>query len=67
MDDAFDFVVIIDYREVGKAGFIEFVESKRAKDVFTVDEDHFGFGYHELSDGTFVKTHNGGDAVAVAI
>ena len=65
MNDTFDVVTGIDNWEIGEAGFVEFVENEGAEDLFAIDEDHFGFLDHELSDRASVKTHNGGDAVAI--
>ncbi len=65
MDDAFDFVVVVDNREVGKARFVKLIEDERTKDFFIINEDHFGFWYHEFTDFAIIKTHNGGDTVTI--
>ena len=65
MDDAFDFVVVIDNGEIGEAGFVEFVENKGPQDFFVMDKNHFGFIDHEFRNCAVVETHDGRDAVAI--
>lgn len=44
---------------------IEFIEGERTKDFGFFDEDHVFFGDHEVTDTTFVESHDSGDAAAV--
>ena len=67
MDDAFDFAFGVDDGEVGKAGFVKFVEDERTEDFFALDKDHFVLGNHEVFDLARVKAHDGGDAIAICI
>ena len=67
VDDAEDFVVSVDNREVGEAGFVEAVQCKRAEDFGVFDKDHVRLRRHEVFDLAVFKTHDGGDAVAVLV
>ena len=65
MNDAFDFVLIVDDGEISKAGFIELIKNERAKDFLVMNENHFGFVNHEFRNCAVVETHDGRDAVAI--
>lgn len=67
VDDAEDFVVSVNNREVGEAGFVETIQSERAEDFGVFDEDHVGFRSHEIFDLAVFKTHDSGDTVAVLV
>ncbi len=63
-NDAFDFVMIIDYREDCKTRFIEFVKDKWTENVRSFDKNHVGALDHEVSDEAIIKTHDGRNAGA---
>ena len=65
MNDAFDFVLIVDDGEISKAGFIELIKNERAKDFLVMNENHFGFVNHEFGDSAIIETHDGGNTVAI--
>ena len=65
MNDAENFIFIIDNGEIGKTGFIEFIKNKRAEDFGVFDKNHVFFRDHEVSYRAVVKTHDGSDAVAI--
>ena len=48
VNDAFDLALTIDNREIGKTGFVEFVENEGTKDFFAFDEDHLVLGDHKI-------------------
>ena len=65
MDDADNFVMVVDDGEVSKTGFVELVEGEGAEDFFVIDEDQLVFRHHEVFDLAVIEIHDGGDAAAV--
>lgn len=65
VNDAFDFFLAVDDREIGEAGFVKLVEDEGPEKFFFIDEDHFFFRNHEVFDGAVIEAHDGGDAVAI--
>ena len=65
MDNAENFVVVVDNGKIGEAGFVEFIKNEWSEDFVVADENHFGFRYHEVTDVTVIEAHDGSDAVAV--
>ncbi len=62
MNDAFDFVIVVNDWKISEARFVELVKHERTEDIFGVDKNHFRFRYHEIADFAVVKIHNGGDS-----
>ena len=48
VNDALNLVVVVDNREIGEAGFVEFIKNERAEDFAMVYKNHFGFCDHEI-------------------
>ena len=65
MNDANDFVVVINNREVGEAGLIKFVEGKWAEYVFGINKNEVVFWNHKIGDFAIIETHDGRNATAV--
>ena len=46
MNNANDFITIVNDGEIGEAGFVEFIKCKWTEDFFTVYKNKFFFGSH---------------------
>lgn len=65
VENAFDLAVDVGDGETSEARLVEFVEGEGTKNFVGANKNHFGFGKHEVLNGTIVETHDGGNAVAV--